>query len=472
MRRSKKPCAALVRYFLISRCLSGIDVLTTCLIHQLTGSWAEVEQLESARSAEWHRLYSKWLREHECAVAKRRVALPLLIKAISATDYGDVDAREDLVSRLWECGHSIKSTAIPLGSCGSFEFPVNPAAHMPISRTDDVLSPLPLFVERVLFPGGRRNTSLCFRLAGRTMQQLLCPRPEGHRQSRYACWSIPPALPELKRTGSPAATAPAEAVDLREPLSLDLDVKKHRTMSLQSMAEDITVGVMRDMSGSSTASSGSESSGRKSVISNTIQSSIGSLPELSSSISIASDTAGPLPGESRMLAAMSGGPLALEDAMFMYIGKLFVRQAGLDDAVRGAGGNDHGSAAAPASSASKPAQPWGETDYIVAVNLCDLAVYLMYIAWHDNAEWWAMTEEECVLYAMEPIEYGRFKPQNDRDWGCLPGFEDGAWPCTRRRVIAKLADNVHHWQLGQLSARFTVGPALLSPDSIPILGAA
>jgi hypothetical protein len=144
-----------------------------------------------------------------------------------------------------------------------------------------------------------------------------------------------------------------------------------------------------------------------------------------------------------MLAAMSGGALALENSVFLYIGALHVRLASM--------------------------QRWTKTDYIVAVNLCSLGVFLIYIAWHENAERWDMTKEECAELAMDPIEYERFKPLNDCNWACLPGFEHGVWPFTGRRVVAKVADNVHEWELGKLSAPFAVGPALLSSDSLPVL---
>jgi hypothetical protein len=106
---------------------------------------------------------------------------------------------------------------------------------------------------------------------------------------------------------------------------------------------------------------------------------------------------------------------------------------------------------------------WTETDYIVAVNLCDLSVYLVYLAWHENTYLWQTTDN------MDPINYERFKPQNSDDWARLPGHENSVWPGTNRCVLAKISDNVHEWALGDYSTLFTVSPVLMSRDYVPLL---
>jgi hypothetical protein len=166
---------------------------------------------------------------------------------------------------------------------------------------------------------------------------------------------------------------------------------------------------------------------------------------------------------------MSDFLVALEKALFLYIGWLYVRQTSGNTAKISTTAEEHRPLASPKSSTSKETPGWTRADYILAVNLCGSAVYLIYVAWHDGSERWQMTENDCVKYGMDPIAYERFKSQNDGDWARLPGFEDDSWPYTSRRVVAKVAENVNEWILGELSAPFTVGPALLSPDSVPIL---
>jgi hypothetical protein len=168
-------------------------------------------------------------------------------------------------------------------------------------------------------------------------------------------------------------------------------------------------------------------------------------------------------GESKMLAALSGSPPKLEDAVFLYIGALYVRQTGVVTADYTSHGNELRLDATLEPSTADASSQWCETDYVLAVNLYDLSVYLVYLAWHENASDWKMTDDE------DPIDYERFKPQNNNDWACLPGHESGIWPDTRRCVLAKVADNVHEWTLGDRSKLFTVGPTLLPPDSVPVL---
>ncbi len=170
-----------------------------------------------------------------------------------------------------------------------------------------------------------------------------------------------------------------------------------------------------------------------------------------------------------MLAALSGEASTLENTVFLYIGALRARPASHDAAQPCDGGYERRSPVAPEIRASGPIRPWAKTDYIVAVNLCDLSVVLVYIAWHDDPETWELTDDECREFGMDPVRYERFKPQNDGRWACLPGFEDGFWPYTSHRVMAKIAENVHEWNLGNLSTSFSVGPALLPPDSVPVL---
>jgi hypothetical protein len=54
-----------------------------------------------------------------------------------------------------------------------------------------------------------------------------------------------------------------------------------------------------------------------------------------------------------------------------------------------------------------------------------------------------MTEKECAEYCTTPVEYERFKLQNNCDWAYLLGFGDGVRPVSHRRVIEKIADNIH-----------------------------
>ncbi len=82
-----------------------------------------------------------------------------------------------------------------------------------------------------------------------------------------------------------------------------------------------------------------------------------------------------------MLAALSGSSSALEDGVFLYIGALFARQTSADAAVLSISGDQLQPVAAAKSCPSQKAVEWTGTDYIVAINLCDLAVYIVYIAW-------------------------------------------------------------------------------------------
>ncbi len=105
----------------------------------------------------------------------------------AATDYGALDSRSDLVLRLHKSALSFESTIIPLGCHGGFEFAVNPAVHVSISRATGMSSPLPAAVALAAFPNEQRVSKMYFRLAVRTMQQLQRPPPEGSRQSGYGC---------------------------------------------------------------------------------------------------------------------------------------------------------------------------------------------------------------------------------------------------------------------------------------------
>jgi hypothetical protein len=75
-------------------------------------------------------MFSTWYFEHERDIVMRRVAVPLLINAIRTTDYGALDLRNDLVSRLHDSARSFEGTVIPLGCHGGFEFAINPATYV------------------------------------------------------------------------------------------------------------------------------------------------------------------------------------------------------------------------------------------------------------------------------------------------------------------------------------------------------
>jgi hypothetical protein len=446
-------------------------MLTIYLVRHPTGSFAAIDQLKAARPAEWLRMYDSWAAEHDRVVTMRRVAVPQLIDAILNTDYGDLDARNDLISRLQESVHSYGSTSIPLGHHGGFEFTVIPAVSMPIEIGIDILPPLPPRVTQAVFQGQSPQPLAYFRLTGQAIRQLWRSDPEAGRQIGYGCWSgepsllLAPAPPRVESTGSPAYSAFTGSMALCAPPNDALSVAKHRTTVTGSLyeAEAVTVGASQEASGSLTGSSDSSSSGQVSASSHTTQSSASSHPDSTLPARTTGVTSGSRPGECKMLAAMASTPPALENTVFLYIGALYVRQASVDTTAHSGSGDER------APSASRLTSPPMETDYIFAVNLSDLSVYLIYVAWHDNPSLWEMTEEECAAYAMGPVEYERFKPQNSREWARLPGFEDGIWPFASRRVLARVADSVHEWALGDMSIQFAVGPSLLPSDSVPLL---
>ncbi len=415
-------------------------------------------------------MYDKWAEEHDRVVTMRRVALPLLIEAIRTTDYGDFQSRNDLISRLRESIRSYESTAIPLGHRGSFEFAANPAANIPIELGHDILPPLPLRVKQALFPAHRPRSLVYFRLTARAIPELRCQPPEGSRQHEYGCWcgifpSVVTTVPlEAERTGRQDDVT-HDSVYPREPLYGSLAVVKHRTSASGSNSDVGTAeGVAtRDVSGSSIASGNSSLSGQRSLLSHATRSSVGSLPSSMSSVDTARATDHCLPGESKMLAALSGITLKLEDAVFLYIGALFARQSGVDTTSDCSSEKDPCPVATVGLNAAQMPLQWTETDYIVAVNLCDLSVYLVYLAWHENTYLWQTTDN------MDPINYERFKPQNSDDWARLPGHENSVWPGTNRCVLAKISDNVHEWALGDYSTLFTVSPVLMSRDYVPLL---
>jgi hypothetical protein len=405
-----------------------------------------------------------------------RVALPLLIDAIRTTDYGDFVARDELTLRLRESAHSYESTTIPLGSRGTVQYSVNTAALMPFDIGYDLLPPLSLRVRQALRLDQPSLSPAIFRLAGRTFQQLWCQSPEGRRQSEYGCWSgksphLLPALPGAGGTGGRISASSTDAIDPTQPLPDVLNVKKNRSSApgMNDDAEAMTTTSSRDVSGSSSASSGAASSGRLSSSSRTLPSSVGSLCDPSSSISAPDDAAHSASTDPETLAALSSAPSTLENEVFFFVGALFFRETSSVTAGGSAGGNRYRSKTAAKSGASPAIHTWTKTDYILAVNLCDLAVYLVYVAWHDNAALWEVTDRDCAEYAMDTVERERFKPQNDRNWARLPGFEEGTWPYNGRPVVAKVADNVNEWKLGDMSVLFIVGPALLPADSVPVL---
>jgi hypothetical protein len=191
-------------------------------------------------------MYDKWAMQHHRDVTMRRVAPPLLIDAIRTTDYGDMESRNDLISRLQESVRSYESTAIPLGCRGSFEFAVNTASHMPLEIGRHILPPLPLHVEQALFPLHRPRPSAYFRLVGRSIEQLWRLMLEGRRQSEYGCWSgdprpaISPAATEAEGTGGHDNTA-LDASDTPETAFNSLAVSKSRTTAMAPKLDEVAV---------------------------------------------------------------------------------------------------------------------------------------------------------------------------------------------------------------------------------------
>jgi hypothetical protein len=348
-------------------------------------------------------MYAKWAVGHDHAFSMRRVAQPLLINAILTMDYGDIVSRNDLIARLRESASSYESTMIPLGHHNNFEFAVNPAAHMPNDIGSNLLRPLPSFVERAIFQGHSSVSQAYFRITGRTIRELWCRAPEDKRESRYGCWSGDSLyLNLLARAGmSPVgyqadALAP-DVVDLSKPSHGISAVAKRRTMSLSSNMEvtRMAAGASREVSGSSTASRGTASAtastGKALMASpssspHTVQSSVSSPREYTSPVGTSGVARFTLPRETTMLAAISGAASTLDNGVFLYIGALRARPASHGTAQPCDSGQERGSTAAPGSRASGPIHPWAKTDYIVAVNLCDLSVVLVYIAWHDDPE--------------------------------------------------------------------------------------
>jgi hypothetical protein len=85
-----------------------------------------------------------------------------------------------------------------------------------------------------------------------------------------------------------------------------------------------------------------------------------------------------------MQAALSGASVAPQNAVFLYVGVLQIREAGNDNATPSGGRAVHGPITTSEFSTCTLPIRWSETDFIVTINLCNLAVYLIYIAWHDN----------------------------------------------------------------------------------------
>ncbi|KAI9795107.1 MAG: hypothetical protein M1816_000129 [Peltula sp. TS41687] len=86
-------------------------------------------------------------------------------------------------------------------------------------------------------------------------------------------------------------------------------------------------------------------------------------------------------------------------------------------------------------------------DYLVAVRVVDLSVWIIYDAWDD---WWMEEmDQEYLDMAMhphhlhdeeegEPISQGPFRPLCDPTWARLPGYEG-------RVIIGKLANDIRTW---------------------------
>jgi hypothetical protein len=347
-----------------------------------------MKELEASRPADWHPMYDEWAVEYNRALTISHVALPLLIKSISTTDYGDLAARNGLISRLQESAHSCESTMILLGSRSNVDFGVSSAKRRPMDIGYDLLPPLSSDVKQALGLEQKHSFLAYFRLAVRTFQQLWQPAPAGCRQSEYGCWSgesshlLPSTARKSESTGGGASTYPADAGHQREPLDEALNIKKLRsTMSgPDQQAESTSSGSSRNPSGSSVDSGGTASSSHMSS-SLTMPSSTQSHPDISLSTSASGVIGHVEPGEARMLAALSGSSSALEDGVFLYIGALFARQTSADAAVLSISGDQLQPVAAAKSCPSQKAVEWTGTDYIVAINLCDLAVYIVYIAW-------------------------------------------------------------------------------------------
>ena len=100
---------------------------------------------------------------------------------------------------------------------------------------------------------------------------------------------------------------------------------------------------------------------------------------------------------------------------------------------------------------------WAETAHIVAVDIADQSVWMLYEAWDQDDGQYDLSfgkPEPKYMY----LYRGRFRPEIESDWACLKGY-DG-----RRRVMAKLADDFRSWQLGFFDVPLVIGDNILADD--------
>ncbi len=104
-------------------------------------------------------------------------------------------------------------------------------------------------------------------------------------------------------------------------------------------------------------------------------------------------------------------------------------------------------------------QRWAKTAHFAAVDTSDQSVWMFYQAWYEDEELW---EYDGYDLDYEIPSYGRFRPEREPDWARLEGYD------SRRRVMAKLADDVRSWQLGSFDTPLVMGDNVLPDEMLPV----
>ncbi len=110
-------------------------------------------------------------------------------------------------------------------------------------------------------------------------------------------------------------------------------------------------------------------------------------------------------------------------------------------------------------------QRWAETAHIVAVDTSDQSVWMLYEAWYKDEGQWEPDpcyDPDDIAPPDEIPSYGRFRPEHEPDWARLEGH-DG-----RRRVMAKLADDIRSWRVGSYDVPLVIGDDVL-PDGVLLI---
>ncbi|KAI9787924.1 MAG: hypothetical protein M1816_007324 [Peltula sp. TS41687] len=147
---------------------------------------------------------------------------------------------------------------------------------------------------------------------------------------------------------------------------------------------------------------------------------------------------------------------ALFDHPFFRLGTLFVREPREDNGATGAG-----SRASNTTTLSKA------TDYFIVISYLDSSVWIVYDAWYeDDYSDDDDDDDDDDDFDRERSRarrlHGRFKPEQEEAWAQLYGD-------SRRRVMAKLADHVHHWHLGSFEVPMTVGETAVPDGCFPVV---